>query len=154
MTNREGLYFLTQTRDLSFKGMLFFFSENSALNISSPAIISIQIENSKNPHIVDINTRKLSDSSLVEWSYFSGGSWKAFDRFEADTGKIVLYKNNSDRILRCSDEAVQMPIRCSSKNISALKEIAVDGIKVASAWNYQLGQMITPDDIHTDMESD
>jgi hypothetical protein len=129
----------------------FYFSENSALDIKSPSIISVKFENTQNPHLVDIYTKKLSDTSMVEWSYFCNNEWKVFDKVMEDTGNVVLYKNSSGVIPVSSSENSIMPIRCCSKHISALKEILINGIKVASRWNEQPGQTIVPDDLFTDL---
>lgn len=128
----------------------FYLSENSVLSIKSPAVISVKLENRKNPHIVDRYLEKLSDPELVEWCYHTNDGWKPFEKIEKDKDLIVLFKSNNDILTSHQHDEGDIYISCRAKNILRLKEILADHIFIASSSDQKVQKGIQPDLIYSD----
>ncbi|MCT4621759.1 MAG: hypothetical protein N4A62_20525 [Marinisporobacter sp.] len=102
------------------------------MNLMSPSIIRIKLYNKAVPHIVNTYVEKLSTVDYVQWKYYNRQGWQSFDRVDYKDDHIILYKDQKLNI-NFEEEDGAYKIGCFAKDISALKEISIDGVEISSA---------------------
>ncbi|MFZ5352358.1 MAG: baseplate J/gp47 family protein [Bacillota bacterium] len=107
------------------------------LNIKSPTVIEIQIQNSAKHYKENIIAKILSDANYVEWMYFSKSAWKSFDIIGCENNRVKLFKPGAEPI-DCSEINGETSrwIKCryklmdeSTEQVS--KELEFDGVDVS-----------------------
>ncbi|WP_309120042.1 putative baseplate assembly protein [Paenibacillus sp.] len=79
---------------------VFYLKHDFLFLLNSPTYIEMTVKNTRNAYAVPETVRYLSDRNAVEWEYFSGGEWVAFDRVFGNGARIRLTKRRRARIDR------------------------------------------------------
>lgn len=118
---------------LNLQQHILYLAHDNMFNLSKGAIIELIFKNSTSRYLEEDITRRLADSSNIEWMYKSEDGWRAFDNVKAIGKRLTLQKATSIPIAEDEIQGIKSKwIRCEIKNISEVADIEIDAIDTLS----------------------
>lgn len=126
----------------------FAVANNDVLRLSSPADITLRLENTALGYLNEEYVSRLADPSFSKWTYFDGSRQLQFDRVYAKDGKLHLIKDNDTSLMPQKFEAAgeettgEYWICCDLTSIDRTDEIIMNRINIGSTYLHKEKQGI------------